>query len=153
MNVKDLGHWTDKRKEDEDLDAPISGRKNAGNFGLEIMPSISGRKICRQFWVGNYAGNFWSENMPAILGKKICRRFRVEKKNARNVGKFGPKKKMPVFSGGDKIAGKPAIAGELTGLNDADRLNNLPSSFSPLLVLALTLTAKITTNCIHRPNE
>ena len=25
---------------------------------------------------------------------------------------------MPVFSGGDKIARKPAIAGELTGLND-----------------------------------
>ena len=28
----------------------------------------------------------------------------------------GGRKKMPVFSGGDKIAGKPAIAGELTGL-------------------------------------
>ena len=41
--------------------------------------------------------------MPAILGRKICRQFRVEKKNA-------------FFSGGDKIAGKPAIAGELTGL-------------------------------------
>ena len=26
------------------------------------------------------------------------------------------RKKMLVFSGGDKIAGKPAIAGELTGL-------------------------------------
>ena len=59
--------------------------------------------------------------MPAISGQK---------KNAGNVGseqnvrKFGPEKmlaslgqkKMPVFSGGDKIAGKPAISGELTGL-------------------------------------
>ena len=137
MNVKDLGHCTDKRKEDEDLDAPISDRKNAGNFGLEIISLISGRKICRQFQVGKYAGNFGTEDMPAISGRKICRRFRVGRyagnfgsedmpaisgrKNSgkvgskQNVSKFGPEK-MPVFSGGDKIAGKPAIAGELTGL-------------------------------------
>ena len=76
MNFKDLGHWTEKRKEDEDLDAPILGRKNAGNFGLEIMPLISGRKICRQFRVRRYAGN------------------------------FGSKKKNAFFSGGDKIAGE-----------------------------------------------
>ena len=69
--------------------------------------------------------------MPAILGRKICQRFRVEKKipakSDRNKmsANSGRKKfrqvragkKMPVFSGGDKIAGKPAIAGELTGLN------------------------------------
>ena len=56
--------------------------------------------------------------MPAISGRKICWRFRVEKKknagnvgSEQNVGKFRPeKKKMSVFSGGDKIAGK------LTGL-------------------------------------
>ena len=50
--------------------------------------------------------------MPAISGRK---------KNAgkvgseQNVSKFGPEK-MPVFSGRDKIAGKLAIVGELTGL-------------------------------------
>ena len=88
MNVKDLGHWTDKRKEDENLDAPIPGRKNASNFGLEIMPAISGRKICLQFLVEKYASNFGSENMPAILGRKI---------NAGNVGKFGPEKNSGKF--------------------------------------------------------
>ena len=115
MNVKDLGHWTDKRKEDEDLDAPISGRKNASNFGLEIMPAISGRKICRQFRVGNYAGDFGpedmqaisSEDMPTISGRKKCRQCRIGTK----CRQIRTEKKMPVFSGGDKIAG------ELTGLN------------------------------------
>ena len=79
LNVTDLGHWTNKRKEDEDLDAPISGKKKyghfgvgnyAGDFGSEDMPAISGQKICRQFRVGRYAGNFGSENMPAISGRK-----------------------------------------------------------------------------------
>ena len=94
MNVKDLAHCTDKRKEDEDLDAPISDRKNAGNFGLEIMLLISGRKICRQFRDGRYAGNFGSEDMPVISGRK---------KNAgkvgseQNVSKFGPEKNAGVF--------------------------------------------------------
>ena len=82
------------------------------------MPAISGRKICLQFLVGKYADNFGSENMPAILGRKInagnVGKFGPEK----NSGKFGPEKKMPVFSGGDKIARKPAIARELTGLSN-----------------------------------
>ena len=61
--------------------------------------------------------------MPAISGRKIRRQFRIEKKNAgnvgsaQNVGKFGPEKKCRCFQAGKKIAGKPAIAGELTGLN------------------------------------
>ena len=114
MNVKDLGHWTDKRKEDEDLDAPISGRKNAGNFGLEIRPLISGPKICRQVRVGKYAGNFGSEDAPAISDRK---KNAGNVGSAQNVGKFGPEKKCRCFQAGKKIAGKPAIAGELTGLN------------------------------------
>ena len=102
-------------------------------FRIEKMPAISGRKICRQFQDGKYAGNFGTEDMPAISGRKICRRFRVEKKipaksdrnkmSANSGRKKIPaslgRKKMPVFSGGDKIAGKPAIAGELTGLSKA----------------------------------
>ena len=97
------------------------------------MPAISGQRICRQFRVGKYAGDFGSEDMPAILGRKICRRFRVKKKmpaksdrnkmsansGRKKIPPSSGRKKMPVFSGGDKIAGKPAIAGELTGLSKA----------------------------------
>ena len=104
----------------------------AANFRSEDMPAILGRKICQQFWVGKYAGNFGSEDMPAISGRKICRSFLVEKKcrqcqigtkcqqipAAKNSSKFRPEKKMPVFEGGDKIAAKPANAGELAGLNN-----------------------------------
>ena len=68
---------------------------------MEIMP---------QFRVGRYAGNFGSENMPAISGRK---KNVSNVGSEQNVGKFGP-----VFLGGDKIAGKPAITGELTGLTD-----------------------------------
>ena len=68
------------------------------------MPAISGRKICRKFRVGRYAGDFGL--------KKKCRQYPIVTK-CRQV-RAG--KKMPVFSGGDKIAGKLAIAGELTGL-------------------------------------
>ena len=77
--------------------------------------------------------------MSTISGWKTCRRFRVEKNvgkvgSEQNVSKFGPekipassgRKKMPVFSGGDKIAGKPATAGELTGLR-AICLSKTPS--------------------------
>ena len=46
--------------------------------------------------------------MPAISGKKKCRQCRQIRAG----------KKMPVFSGGDKIAGKPAIAREVTGLRN-----------------------------------
>ena len=62
-----------------------------------------------QFRVEKNAGHFWLEDMPAITGRKKIAgngKFGPEK----NAGKFGPKIKMPVFSGGDKIAG------ELTGL-------------------------------------
>ena len=102
----------------------IRVEKNAGKFGPTDMPAILSRKICRKFWGGRYAENFGSENMPAISGLKICWQFRVQK----YAGDFGSKKKMlamsansgrkkmPVFSGGDKIAGKTAIVGELTGL-------------------------------------
>ena len=96
-------------------------------YRVEKMPAISGWKLCRlfrvgryrQFRVGKYAGDVGSEDMPAISGRKICWRFRVEKKcrQCRIVTKcrqVRAGKKMPVFSGGDKMAGKPAIAGELT---------------------------------------
>ena len=56
--------------------------------------------------------------MPAILGrKKKCRQCR-QIWARKNSGKLGPEKKMPVFAGGDEIAAKRAIAGELTGLNN-----------------------------------
>ena len=85
------------------------------------MPAISGRKICRQFRVGKYAGDFGSEDMPAISGKKKMPAKSDRNKMLANLGRkkipaSSGRKKMPVFSGGDKIAGKPAIAGELTGL-------------------------------------
>ena len=86
------------------------------------MPAISGRKKWRQFGVRRYASNFGSENMPAVSGRKkkmpaMSDRTKCQQIRAGiNSGKFRPEKKMPVFSGGYKIAGKPAIAGELTGL-------------------------------------
>ena len=72
------------------------------------MPANLGRKICRLIWVGRYAGDFRSKKNAGKcrIGTK-CRHIRARKKNA---GKFGPKIKMSVFSGGDKIAG------EFTGL-------------------------------------
>ena len=102
MNVKDLGHWTDKRKKDEDLHAPVSGRKNAGNVGLEIMRLISGRKICRQFWVRKYAGNFGLEDMPQFRVGRYVGDFEL-KKNAGNVSKFGPGKKCWCFREGIRL--------------------------------------------------
>ena len=50
--------------------------------------------------------------MPAISGRKKMPAMSDRNKMSANSGR----KKMPVFSDGDKIAGKPAIAGELTGL-------------------------------------
>ena len=93
----------------------------AGKFGSEDMPASSGPNICQQFWVQKYPGNFGSVNMPAISGKKKCRQCRIGTEcrqiwAGNNSSKFGQEQKMPVFSGQDKIAGKPAIAGELRGL-------------------------------------
>ena len=50
--------------------------------------------------------------MPSVSGKKKMPAMSDRNKMSANLGR----KKMPVFSGGYKIAGKPAIAGELTGL-------------------------------------
>ena len=68
----------------------------------------SGRKICRLIWVGRYAGDCRSgKNAGNVGSEQNVDKFGPEKKNA---GKFEPKIKMPVFSGGDKITG------EFTGL-------------------------------------
>ena len=64
-----------------------------------------------QFQVEQNAGKFESENMPKISGRKICPQFRVGKK----CRQFRAEKITGVL-GGKKIAGKPAIARELTGL-------------------------------------
>ena len=73
-------------------------------FRIEKMPAILGWKKCRQFQVGKKMPTMLDRNkMSTNLGQK-------------NSGKFGPKKKMPVFSSWYKFVGKPAIAGELIGL-------------------------------------
>ena len=76
------------------------------------MPAISGRKICRQFPVGRNAGDFGLKKMPA----KSDRNKMLANSGRKKIPASSGRKKRPVFSGGDKIAGKPAIAGELTGL-------------------------------------
>ena len=82
-------------------------------FRIEKMPAILGWKKCRQFQVGRYAGNFRSEKkMPTMLDQNKMSTNLGQK----NCGKFGPKKKMQVFLSRYKFVGKPAIAGELIGL-------------------------------------
>ena len=60
--------------------------------------------------------------MPAILGRKICQQCRIGTKcweiraRKKMPASLGQKKKVSRFLSTQKIAGKPAIAGELTGL-------------------------------------
>ena len=61
--------------------------------------------------------------MAAISGRKKMQGMLDQNKMSANLGwqKFRQVRagiKMLLFSGGDKIAGKPAIAAELTGLNN-----------------------------------
>ena len=74
-----------------------------------------------QFWVEQNAGSFGSENMPILSGRKICPQFGVGKKMAamsdqNKISANSGRKKMPASLDRKKIQVFWAIAEEVTGL-------------------------------------
>ena len=76
--------------------------KNAGSFGSEKMPAISGRK--------KNVGKFGPEKNASNIGsEQNGGKFEPEK----NAGKFGPKKKCRCFWAGNKLPEKRQLPANL----------------------------------------